>query len=483
MLQKKLFTLILITTLLVTLSLTCFTAQASRTFGDWTVGDYGVCTEENGVITLAGDENVPGPYLFREVNPEVDFEISLELKAETLGEVSRDPMGAGEGFNFGFCVTPSVPQPGFYFEMRARAGGQFLLVWRDHLCDLNGWGCNWEPFVYNGLGYNNGYDYWHSNTAEKLENSVVKPDVWYTLKLKVQKEPFVVTGEVYNEQGVLLGSYRLDSINNMSFDDIHYFEITSSQGGTFYVRNITGVPFVSLSSSILTLTANSLSNQVGSIVNIQGKLASETGAGIANEPIVLSYTFIGADSWYPLGSAITEQDGSYSFQWLNTASGTITLSAQWSGNNQYKPANTTVTLNFAPLVNQNMFFLESNSTVTAFAFNSSSYELNFDVSGESGTTGYVKLTIDKTLLPQAQNLKIQLDGKQQNYSLSETADSWILNFNYHHSTHHVNIVLPKTAVAENPVSTLTQNEWIIAVAIASLLILLSGLLLFALKKR
>jgi hypothetical protein len=47
----------------------------------------------------------------------------------------------------------------------------------------------------------------------------------------------------------------------------------------------------------------------------------------------------------------------------------------------------------------------------------------------------------------------------------------------------VNIVLPKTAVAENPVSTLTQNEWIIATAIASLIILLSGLLLFALKKR
>ena len=51
----------------------------------------------------------PGPYLVREFNPTGDFEVSLDLKAETLGEVSRDPMGAGEGFNFGFLRELFLP--------------------------------------------------------------------------------------------------------------------------------------------------------------------------------------------------------------------------------------------------------------------------------------------------------------------------------------------------------------------------------------
>ena len=135
-----------------------------------------------------------------------------------------------------------------------------------------------------------------------------------------------------------------------------------------------------------------------------------------------------------------------------------------------------------------MFALESNSTVTAFAFNSTSYELSFKVTGESGTTGYVKLTIAKTILPDAQNLNVTLDGKQLNYTLAQTEDSWILNFNYHHSTHQVSVLLPKTAAVDNtlpvnPASTLNQYNWLIAVAFASLIIILLSLLLLGLRNR
>jgi hypothetical protein len=304
----------------------------------------------------------------------------------------------------GFCVNYSNPQPGVYFELRARAGGQFLLVWHDQLCDQNGWACNWEPFVYNGLGYNNGYEYWHPNPPVDRSNSTVKPDVWYTLKLNVQKEPFVVTGQVYDAQGVLLGSYRLASINNFSFDDIHYFDITSVQGGTFYVRNIT---LQELNSSPTPQPTPSVTGDNGTEIT----------------PC-------------PSPSQVTSL---------------------------------------------NMFNLESNSTVTAFAFNSSSYELSFNVTGESGTTGYAKLTIAKTILPDAQDLKVSLDGKQLNYTLAQTEDAWILNFDYHHSTHQVSVFLPKT-VAVNPVSTLGQYEWLIAAAVATLIILLLAALLFAFRK-
>ncbi len=493
MAQKKMFALLFMAALIVTLGASCFEAKAVRTFGEWQVTtEGGVCTEEDGVITLSGDERLPGPYLVREFNPEDDFEISLDLKAETLGEVSRDPMGAGEGFNFGFCANYTQPQPGVYFEMRARAGGQFLLVWHDNLCDQYGWGCNWEPFVYNSLGYNNGYDYWHPNPPQDRSNSTVKPDVWYTLKLKVQKEPFVVTGEVYTEAGVLLGSYVVDSVNNLSFDDIHYFEMTSVQGGTFYVRNIKGITPISSpsspSSSSLTISTDSTVNQVGSVINIQGKLSDQNGVGIVNEPVVLYYTFAGADSWYPIGSAFTNQDGAYSLQWVNTASGTVTLSAQWKGNSTYAPANVTTTLSFLPVTDTNMFFVESNSTITSLAFNSSLYELSFNVSGESGTTGYTKIFIAKTLMADAENLKLHLDGKQLTYQLSQTEDSWILEFTYQHSTHHVNVYLPKTQTIDNsqsanPNSTLSLPEWIAASIVALALLLVVGLLLLGFRRQ
>ena len=301
-----------------------------------------------------------------------------------------------------------------YFELRGRAGGQFLLVWHDELCDQYGWACNWEPFVYNSLGYNDGYNYWHPNPPQDRSNSTVKPDVWYTLKLKVQKQPFEVTGEVYNDQHVLLGSYRLSSINNFSFDDIHYFEMTSAQGGTFYVRNLT-----------------------------------------------MSNITVSPPDSSPTPTPVTSPNGDH--ECSSSPSPSV-------------------------IAGQNMFLLESNSTVTAFAFNSSTNELGFNVTGESGTAGYVKLAIAKTLLPDAQNLKISLDGKQIDYTLSQTEDSWILNFNYPHSTHQVSIILPKTAALDNtqpvnPASTLNQYDWIIAIAFASIIIILLSLLLLGLRNR
>lgn len=276
--------------------------------------------------------------------------------------------------------------------MRARAGGQFLLVWHDDLCDENNWVCNWEPFVYNGLEYNDGYNYWHPNPPQDHSNSTVKSDVWYTIKLRVNKEPFTFTGEAYSQEDEFLGSLIIDSMNDLSFDDIKYCVMTTYPGGTFYVRN-------------LTLTSNQ--------------------------------------------------------------------------------ANTTPKVSTSPSTGKNMFSVESNSTVTSLAFNSSSNELSFYVSGESGTRGYVKLAIARTLLQEPQNLKVQLDGKPIEYDLTQTEEFWILDFNYNHSAHQVNVILPKTAInsqSVNPLYTLSFTEWIAASIIATLLLLVIGLLLLGLRK-
>ena len=89
--------------------------------------------------------------------------------------------------------------------------------------------------------------------------------------------------------------------------------------------------------------------------------------------------------------------------------------------------------------------MASNSTVSAFAFNSTSEELSFRVSGESGTTGYVNVFIPKSLMSDVSNLKVYLDGNILTSSTESQGDSWLVSFTYHHSIHQVTINLASTS--------------------------------------
>ncbi len=212
---------------------------SSNLLGGWQVGAQGGrVSETHGVLTLSGNDQAAGPSLSLEFHPQTSFEVSFQLKAETLGVVHRDPAGAGEGFGFSFSTNNTPPSHGASFELRARAGGQFLLVWHNRACDLYGWSCDWVPFVYNGIGYNDGSAFWRDSPPEVRANAPVKPGVWYTVKLRVQATPFTFTGVVYAENGTLLGSMTVDDINDFTFEDIRYMGMSSGFGGTFYVRNI-----------------------------------------------------------------------------------------------------------------------------------------------------------------------------------------------------------------------------------------------------
>lgn len=81
--------------------------------------------------------------------------------------------------------------------------------------------------------------------------------------------------------------------------------------------------------------------------------------------------------------------------------------------------------------------IESNSTVTALAFNSLTSEITFTVNGTSGTTGYVKATISKNIMADAEAMKVYLDGNQTEFNVESANDSWVITFTYHHSSHSV----------------------------------------------
>jgi hypothetical protein len=164
---------------------------------------------------------------------------------------------------------------------------------------------------------------------------------------------------------------------------------------------------------------------------------------LQSELIVLSYTFAGIDSWIPISSSLTNEAGEYSFQWINSASGTFTLKTEWKGNATFTGISNTTTLSFVPYQNQSqqVLFVESNSTVSALAFNSTSSELSFTVIGPSETTGYVKATIAKSITTNGEDIEVYLDGNQLNYSVISTDDSWLITFSYSHSTHQISMHL------------------------------------------
>jgi hypothetical protein len=191
--------------------------------------------------------------------------------------------------------------------------------------------------------------------------------------------------------------------------------------------------------------------------------------------VVLKYSFPGAEEWYPIGSAFTDEAGNYNTQWLNTATGTFTLRVEWKGDGTIPSASANVTLMSLPSQN-GVFFVESNSTVTALAFNSTSSELNFNVSGPSDTLGYVKATVAKSLLPNGTDAKIYLDGNQFSYNLQETAEFWLFTFTYHHSMHTVSIDLSSDKASTAPFDG-KNSVWILAAVAIFSLVLVFGIFL------
>jgi uncharacterized protein YxeA len=100
------------------------------------------------------------------------------------------------------------------------------------------------------------------------------------------------------------------------------------------------------------------------------------------------------------------------------------------------------------------FNIESNSTVTAFTFDSNTQQISFTVNGPENTTGYVKITIAKTCMPNS-DFEVYLDGNHINYNLEATTNTWIITFTYHHSSHQVTINSP----VDQPTTSTELPDW------------------------
>lgn len=191
----------------------------------------------------------------------------------------------------------------------------------------------------------------------------------------------------------------------------------------------------------ISISTYASSSFVGFKVDINGTLTDLEENGISHATVVLSYTFPGISEWVPFTSAKTDLEGNYYSIWIPQGTGYFTLKAEWAGNETHLGANKNTTLNVIPYEDTYIFSVASNSTISTITFNLTSLELSFNATGPSGTTGFVRATIAKTLAANITNLKVYLDESPLEYSTSSTDDSWVVYFTYAHSTHRIIIAL------------------------------------------
>jgi uncharacterized repeat protein (TIGR02543 family) len=177
-------------------------------------------------------------------------------------------------------------------------------------------------------------------------------------------------------------------------------------------------------------------------VQIQGALVYNL-TGVSGAGIAFSYSANGGSTWHDLAYLITGDDGAFSAVWMPSASGNYVVKGVWQGDDVY--ARTSSTVNFAVTPSENLennvFSVSSNSTLSSLVFDSTKNQLSFTVSGLSGTYGYLQACIPKTLTPVVANLRISLDGVDVPYQTLSQGDAWLVTTEYSHSSHSVIMTL------------------------------------------
>jgi hypothetical protein len=222
-------------------------------------------------------------------------------------------------------------------------------------------------------------------------------------------------------------------------------------------------PNLSLPTPSIDLSCKSTTTVAGFKVEINGNV-SLNGNHVTDQPVLISYSVTGGASWQSLTLVKTLSEGQFVAVWNPSVTGNYLVKATVEKTSTMNEVAKIVNLALTPDSEQNVFALTSNSTITQFAYNSTTQELTFMASGPSGTQGYVDLYIPKTLLSDISQLKAYVDGVQTSFTSESQGDSWLISFTYHHSQHTITMAIGSPS---KPIMDTSPNpQWIIYVAIA-----------------
>jgi hypothetical protein len=133
----------------------------------------------------------------------------------------------------------------------------------------------------------------------------------------------------------------------------------------------------------------------------------------------------------------TDNNGNFLAVWLPSVTGDYLLEAQWVGNANYSETSTVINFAVLPFGEQSVFSVASNSTISALAFNSTSGELDFTVSGQEGTTGYCDVYIPTSLISDVSDITVFLNENPIQYNVESIGNAWLVSFSYQTGTNEV----------------------------------------------
>ncbi len=290
-------------------------------------------------------------------------------------------------------------------------------------------------------------------SAAHLNFDLIQTNTWYTLVISLDLQQNFFRLIMFNASGTYLGgsSGGIDPEILASISQLKYVGFGAGlNGGSYTVRNVklvTDPPLPETDPSNVLLTSmlsfscqSSVINSSQFKVDVKGNITLD-GVPLSNAQILFSYSIGNGTVWNDIASVYSDAMGNYSLMWLPTEAGTYLLRGTYNGNATVPAASKTVSFALLPYEHKSIFSVTSNSTISSFAFNSTANQISLSVTGPNGTQGYTEITIPKSMLLDASNLQVSLDGAEVSYTVQEQGDIWVISLNYHHSSHQITVAL------------------------------------------
>ena len=310
------------------------------------------------------------------------------------------------------------------------------------------------------------------NHLAYVNDQRIYDDVWHQVSIEVQGSSVAV----YFDKALAL---QWNGVLDRTYGGLGFSGSNGQVEASWHLIDNFSITTQNLQKPSLTISVQTSTSYSGFNAQIDGNLTLN-GTIVSDAPILLSYSVTGGKAWQDLTLIYTGSDGSYSATWQPSVTGNYLVKAIYEGDADTLGASSEI-VNFAvmQLSENNLLSVSSNSTVTSLAFNSTTSELSFNVSGPSDTTGYVKITIAKSLVSNAENIKVYLDGNPLNYEMTSNANAWLLTITYGHSSHKIRLSLEASAT---PMTFPGIVLWI-GIGITPIVAVISICLLFYFKKR
>lgn len=317
--------------------------------------------------------------------------------------------------------------------------------------------------IANGL-YGNGTSLTSTVKVEAGDSLTITGKYFHPGVIYVRWDGYAISGTVTSDQwsnAIIIGTatangegyFEATATIPSASPGEHYISVEDSQTKVIFkvtlIQNATipspTPPVNPKANATISLSCQSTTSYIGYKVEINGRLTSNTEP-IPAAAVSILYSINGSNTWQSLTLAYTDSNGEFAAVWMPQVSGNYLIKATWEGNTEFNQASKTISFASAPYAQQNVFSVISNSTVTELAFNSTSNQLSFSVTGPSRTTGFVDVGIAKNIVPDITNLQIYLDNTKLTYTTTSTPDTWFIHLQYNHSTHKVIINLGQTIV-------------------------------------